>query len=144
MSLGAGGGAMKHKHTSSWLAIFASCLACRTGGQGGALNLVYPDLLRQAGVSGFYQFRVGLDSTGAPNLKEFRTLVSPNPGFDYAVKRAVASWRPHAPPGTQSIEHAILFVVLPYGVDSARACPPERGYSVVCAIRSPIHAETVH
>jgi len=127
-----------------WVAVLTVCAASRSVGQAGRLQLAYPDLLRQAGVSGFYQFRVGLDSTGAPNLREFRVLASPNPGFDGGVKRAVAAWRPLVAPGTKSVEHAILFVVLPYGADSARACPAEQGYTVVCATRPPIHVDTVY
>ena len=127
-----------------WFAVVSVCLACRTVDEAERLQLAYPELLRQAGISGFYQFRVGLDSAGAPNLKEFRVLASPHAGFDYAVRKAVAAWRPHVPPGTRSVEHAILFVVLPCGADSARTCPPAKGYTVVCALGPPIHVDTVH
>ena len=120
------------------------CLACRTGAGGSTLYVPYPELLRQAAVSGFYQFQVGLDSTGAPDLHQFRALASPNPGFDLAVKRAVAAWRPRVAAGTRTVEHAILFIVLPYGADSSRACPPERGYTVICRLRPPMIEATVH
>jgi hypothetical protein len=127
-----------------WAAVLIVCLACRTADQASDLHLTYPELLRQAGISGFYQFQVGLDSTGAPNLRDFRVLASPNPGFDWGVRKAVAAWRPRVSPGTQSVEHTILFVVLPHGADSARACPPQRGYTVVCAMRAPIHVDTLY
>ncbi len=136
---------LRNRCSCAWLvAVLTVCVVSRGFGQAERLQLAYPDLLRQAGVSGFYQFRVGLDSTGAPNLGEFRVLASPNPGFDWGVKQALAAWRPRVPPGTKSVEHAILFLVLPYGADSARACPPERDYTVVCAMRPPIHVDTVH
>ena len=126
-----------------WFAVVSVCLACRTVDEAERLQLAYPELLRQAGISGFYQFRVGLDSAGAPNLKEFRVLASPNLGFDWGVRKAIAAWRPRVSPGTQSVEHTILFVVLPHGADSARACPPPRGYTVVCAMRPPIQVVPV-
>jgi hypothetical protein len=136
---------LSNRCSYAWLvAVLTVCAVSRGVGQADRLQLAYPDLLRQAGVSGFYQFRVGLDSAGAPILREFRVLASPNPGFDWGVKRAVAGWRPRIPPGTKSVEHAILFLVLPYGADSARACPPERDYTVVCAMRPPIHVDTLH
>ena|SRR5436309_15568411 len=129
----------------AWLvAVLTVCAASPGVGQGERLQLAYPELLRQAGVSGFYQFRVGLDSAGAPNLREFRVLASPNPGFDWGVKRAVAAWRPRVAPGTKAVEYSILFLVLPHGADSARVCPPERDYTVVCAMRPPIHVDTLH
>jgi hypothetical protein len=120
-----------------------TCLGCRSTDEAATLHIAYPDLLRQAAIGGFYRFRVGLDSAGAPNLGEFQVLSSPNPGFDLAVKRALAPWRPRAPTGTQRVEHTILFVVLPPGADSARACPPQRGYTLVCGLLRTMHADSI-
>jgi hypothetical protein len=136
---------MGHHHLRfhTYLVAFLICPACRSGTPAATLHVAYPELLRQAAVSGFFHFRVGLDSTGAPDLRQFRVLESPNPGFDFTVKRAVAAWRPQVALGTSSVEHAILFVVLPHGADSSRACPPARGYTVVCRTRPSILADTV-
>jgi len=120
------------------------CLACRAADPAATLRVPYPELLREAAVGGFYEFQVRLDSTGAPDLRQFRILAAPNPGFNFAIKQAVAAWRPRVPAGTRTVQHSILFVVLPYGADSSRACPPERGYTVVCRTRPPIHVDTVH
>ena len=119
------------------------CLGCRTADKAANLHIAYPELLRQAAIGGFYRFRVGLDSIGAPNVGEFQVLASPNPGFDLAVKRGLVSWRPHAPTGTRSVEHTILFIVLPPDADSGRACPPQRDYTLVCARLGSIHVNPI-
>src|SRR4051812_46029975 len=109
-------------------------VACRPGDPAATLRPAYPDLLRQARIEGVYRFTVGLDSAGAPNLTQFRMLASPHLGFDRAVRRAVVVWRPHVPPGTDSLQQSVVFVILPHGADSARDCPMVRSYTLVCAL----------
>jgi len=53
----------------------------------------YPSLLRQAYVGGPVRVSFVLDTTGVPEPVTIKVLRTPNPGFDAAVKRAVASWR---------------------------------------------------
>ncbi len=122
----------------TYVPAFLLCVACRSADPTSALHPVYPELLRQAGLSGFVQFRIGLDSTGAPDVTQLKVLVSSNPGFDAAVRRAIATWRPEVPPGSHSVEHAILFLVLSDGADSARACRPPRAYTIVCTRPPPV------
>ena len=131
-------------HTANYLPGLLLCVACRSADPTGALHAVSPELLRQAGLSGFVQFRVGLDSTGTPNVTQLKVLASSNPGFDAAVRRAIATWRPNVPPGTHSVEHAILFLMISDGTDSARACRPPRAYTVVCARPEPVVRYEVH
>ncbi len=119
-------------------------LACQSTKQGAGLQPVYPELLRQAGVSGFYQFRVQLDSTGRPDPTRLQVLASPSPGFDPAVRRAVAAWRPRVSSSARVVEHTILFLVLPAGADSADACPRSGAYTVICAPRPRIVPAQVH
>lgn len=53
----------------------------------------YPGLLRQAGVGGFVRVAFTVDTTGVPEPRSIVIVRSPNPGFDYSVKRTVATWR---------------------------------------------------
>jgi len=108
--------------------------ACHAAPARVGLDVVYPALLRQAQVSGFYQFRVPIDSAGRPQVSGLQVLSSPNPGFDWAVRRALATWRPPVAPGTQAVEHTILFLILPPGSDSVEDCPRSRAFTVVCAV----------
>ncbi len=109
-------------------------LACRWEDPAATLRPAYPDLLHQARVEGILRFRIGLDSAGSPDLAQFRVLSSPNLGFDLAVRRAVAVWRPLVPRGTAAVEHSVLFLILPGDADSVRDCPRAPGYTVVCAL----------
>src|SRR5712691_9904135 len=109
-------------------------VACRAEDHAATLRPAYPDLLRQASVGGVYRFRVGLDAAGVPDLAQFHALSSPNLGFDAAMRRAVAAWRPHVPRGTSVLEDSVLFVVLRFDADSARNCPRARGDTVVCVL----------
>ena len=116
--------------------LFATLLtvACRPGDPAATLRPAYPDLLRQARIEGVYRFAVGVDSAGAPDLDQFRVLSSPNLGFDRAVRRAVAVWRPPVEPGTDRLKHTVVFLILPHDADSARDCPRPRSYTLVCAL----------
>ncbi len=51
----------------------------------------YPELLRQAGIGGLVRVTFVVDTGGRP--ERVVIVQSPNPGFDVAVKRAVATWR---------------------------------------------------
>ncbi|HEV8266055.1 MAG TPA: energy transducer TonB [Gemmatimonadales bacterium] len=53
----------------------------------------YNDLLRQAGIGGPVRVTFTVDTTGRVEPATIRIVRSPNPGFDVAVKRAVAKWR---------------------------------------------------
>jgi hypothetical protein len=116
-----------------FLATFLT-IACGPADPSATLSPAYPDLLRQARVEGIYRFSVRLDSTGTPDVTRFRTLASPNPAFDVAVRRAVGVWRPHVQRGTDSLVHTVVFVILPIGADSSRDCPRVRSYTLVCTL----------
>jgi len=53
----------------------------------------YPSLLRQAGVGGPVRVTFIVDTAGVPERATIAVLRSPNPGFDWSVKRTVANWR---------------------------------------------------
>jgi TonB family protein len=52
----------------------------------------YPDLLRQAGIGGPVRVTFTVDTAGRVERATIRVVRTPNAGFDFAVKRAVASW----------------------------------------------------
>src|SRR3989441_7617625 len=59
-------------------------------------QLVYPDLLRQAGIQGRVIVQVIVDTTGRAEPNSIKILQSPNPGFDQPAKNYVlkALYRP--------------------------------------------------
>jgi len=59
-------------------------------------QLVYPDLLRQAGIQGRVIVQVIVDTTGRAEPNSIKVLQSPNPGFDQPAKNYVlkALYRP--------------------------------------------------
>ena len=59
-------------------------------------QLVYPDLLRQAGIQGRVIVQVIVDTTGRAEPSSVKVLQSPNPGFDQPAKNYVlkALYRP--------------------------------------------------
>src|SRR5439155_20024286 len=52
-------------------------------------QLVYPDLLRQAGIQGRVIVQVIVDTTGRAEPNSVKVLQSPNPGFDQPAKNYV-------------------------------------------------------
>jgi len=59
-------------------------------------QLVYPDLLRQAGIQGRVIVQVIVDTTGRAEPNSIKVLQTPNPGFDQPAKNYVlkALYRP--------------------------------------------------
>jgi TonB family protein len=53
----------------------------------------YNDLFVQAGIGGVVHVAFTVDTVGRVEGATIRIMRSPNPGFDVAVKRAVATWR---------------------------------------------------
>ena len=53
----------------------------------------YPQLLEQAGVGGFVRVIFTVDTAGVPERTTIAIVRSPNPGFDFGIKRAVSTWR---------------------------------------------------
>ena len=53
----------------------------------------YPQLLQQARVGGPVRVLFTVDTAGLPEPASIRVARSPNPGFDFIVKRAVTRWR---------------------------------------------------
>src|SRR5258705_7267194 len=53
----------------------------------------YPPLLREAGLQGPVRVAFTVDTRGRVEPATIRIARSPNPGFDFPVKRAVATWR---------------------------------------------------
>ena len=59
-------------------------------------QLVYPEMLRQAGIQGRVMVQAIIDTTGRAELNSVKVLQSPNPGFDQSAKNYVlkALFRP--------------------------------------------------
>lgn len=59
-------------------------------------QLVYPEMLRQAGIQGRVMVQAIIDTTGRAELNSVKILQSPNPGFDQSAKNYVlkALFRP--------------------------------------------------
>lgn len=51
--------------------------------------LVYPDLLKQAGIEGSVIVQAIVDTTGRIEPNSIRIVESPNPGFDQSAKNLV-------------------------------------------------------
>jgi len=49
-------------------------------------QLVYPDLLRQAGIEGRVIVQAVIDTMGRAEARSLKILESPNPGFDESAK----------------------------------------------------------
>src|SRR2546425_11307862 len=73
------------------------------------LPATYPALLREAGLAGPVRFRVVIDSLGRPQVTTFAVLESPNP----AVRRALREWGPGPDVRARTVEHPVLFPLLP-------------------------------
>jgi hypothetical protein len=128
----------------SFLPALVILAACHVAQSDAALHPVYPPLLSQAGVAGFFQFRVPLDSAGLPLASQLQIISTPHAGFNHSVKLAVAAWHPRVAPGTRLLEHTILFLVLPAGSDSARACPRSPAFTVICSVAPTYEVRTLH
>ncbi len=61
-----------------------------------APKLVYPDVLRQAGIQGRVLVQAVIDTTGRAEANSVKVLQSPNPGFDQNARNYVlkARFRP--------------------------------------------------
>src|SRR5215813_2287081 len=82
----------------------------------------YPPVLHQTGIEGSVRFRVLLDSAGRPQTKTFEVVTTFNPGFNYAVRNALAGWRDSTLAG-RLFEHTVMFVLMDSaGTDSIARC----------------------
>jgi len=85
----------------------------------------YPPLLRQAGIQGPVRVSFTVDTAGRVEPASVRIVRSPNPGFDFAVKRAVSTWR-YVPaslcgrPGRVRLDHEFAFRQSPMPRDTVR------------------------
>src|SRR5215831_12371417 len=97
----------------------------------------YPPLLHQAGIEGSVRFRVLLDSTGRPQPKTFKVVATFNPGFNYAVRNALAGWRDSTLAG-RLFEHTVMFVLMDSaGTDSIARCRSSSHSWATCARLTP-------
>jgi hypothetical protein len=92
----------------------------------------YPPLLREAGIEGLVRFRVLLDSVGRPELNTFQVVATANPGFDFAILKALDGWRDSTMAG-RLFEHTVLFILLDGGGKSGARCRSDERRWVACA-----------
>jgi len=125
---------------SAWLVGLSACAPSRAVAPSASVAppaFRYPDLLRQAGVSGPVSFRVRLDSMGRPELPSLQIVATPNPGFPPAVRSALRAWRDSTMAG-RLIEHTVLFVSMDTAAtDSIARCRSTQSVWAVCARRMP-------